>query len=518
MLAERWPEIENLYHSAYKLKPEDRGAYLESACGGDEALLREVESLLANDDLAANFLETGPNQSASGPCFSGVQELGPNSQLSHYRILDCLGAGGMGVVYKATDTTLGRPVALKLLRPEMLEDAGARARLEREARTLASVNHPGIAAIYGLEEHEGIRFLALEYVPGLTLAERLRRGPLPLREAILVSKQIAEALEIAHAQGIIHRDLKPANIKLSDKGQVKVLDFGLAKSVERPHMVQSTDNTATLTETLTRNMTIMGKPTYMSPEQASGKTLDARTDIWSFGCVLYAALTGRQAFRGATVAEVLAAVEGEPDWAALPAGTPNPLQLLLKRCLCKDANNRLHDIGDARIELEDLLAAPEEPARNGAGVTRRTAISALSGAVAGAAAAGGFAISRYRGAVPRKLTQFSVMAPEGIFVPSFNQRVAISPDASYIAFNSAIPGGDAFYLRELSGVEPKRVKEIASGGAPFFFAGRPLARPPIGLHGRLVRKQHDDPENSPEWRSTRQHLPARRLLRRHVGG
>ena len=267
MSTEQWHEIERLYHAASERAPEERRSYLEVACGGDEALLREVESLLANDDLAANFLETGPNHSASGPRFSGVQELAPNSQLSHYRILDRLGAGGMGVVYKATDTTLGRTVALKLLRADMLEDAGTCARFEREARTLASLTHSGIATIYGLEEHEGVRFLALEYVPGPTLAERLRRGALPLREAILISKQIAEALETAHAQVIIHRDLKPSNIKVSDKGQVKVLDFGLAKPMERPHTALSTDSTVTVNETVTGSMTIVATPAYMSPEQ-----------------------------------------------------------------------------------------------------------------------------------------------------------------------------------------------------------------------------------------------------------
>jgi serine/threonine protein kinase len=214
----------------------------------------------------------------------------------------------MGTVYKATDTKLGRQVALKLLRPETLDDAAGIARFEREARTLASLNHPHIAAIYGFEEHGGVRFLALEYVLGPTLAERLRRGPLPIREAMLVSKQIAEALEAAHAKNIMHRDLKPANITVSESGQVKVLDFGLAKSIERPREVSPEDNTATLTEKLTQSMTIIGTAVYMSPEQACGKELDSRTDIWSFGCVLYETLTGKQTFRGKTVTEILAAV------------------------------------------------------------------------------------------------------------------------------------------------------------------------------------------------------------------
>jgi serine/threonine-protein kinase len=191
-----------------------------------------------------------------------------------------IGVGGMGTVYKATDTKLGRQVALKLLRPEALNDAAGVARFEREARALAALNHQRIATIYGFEEHDGVRFLSLEYVPGPTLAERLSRGPLPVREAMLIGKQIAEALEAAHAQGIIHRDLKPANIKVSESGQVKVLDFGLAKSVSGPRPATAA------TGKLTQSMVIIGTAAYMSPEQASGKELDTRTDIWSFGCVL----------------------------------------------------------------------------------------------------------------------------------------------------------------------------------------------------------------------------------------
>jgi serine/threonine-protein kinase len=387
--------------------------------------------------------------------------------------MERLGAGGMGVVYKATDTTLGRLVALKLLRHEMLEDAGSRARFEREARTLASVNHPGIAAIYGFEEHQGVRFLTLEYVPGATLAERLRRGPLLVREALLVAKQIAEALEIAHATGIIHRDLKPANIKVSDKGQVKVLDFGLAKPVERAPS-PSPDTTATIADPLTANLTIVGTPAYMSPEQASGKALDTRTDIWSFGCVLYESLTARQAFRGVTVTEIVAAVlEREPEWAALPSAAPPRLALLLKRCLRKDPNNRLRDIGDARIELEDLVALPAEGeiARPPLAITRRMVISAMSGAAAGAAATAIFAVSRYRGAVPRKLTQFAIAAPDNSsFVISYNRRVAVSPDGTRIALGLGLGGNnpEGIYLRSLGELELKRIKDLPDGAAPFF--------------------------------------------------
>jgi serine/threonine-protein kinase len=398
--------------------------------------------------------------------------LAEGTKLGPYEILASIGAGGMGEVYKATDTKLGRQVALKLLRPEMVEDPASVARFEREARTLASLNHSCIAAIYGFEEQAGLRFLALEYVPGPTLADRLRRGAIPIHESILISRQIAEALEATHAKGIIHRDLKPANIKVSENGKVKVLDFGLAKPMQRPQLLASTDSTAALTEKLTERMTIVGTASYMSPEQASGKELDAQTDIWSFGCVLYEMLTGKQSFAGESVTEILAAVlEREPDWAALPTAAPAPLQLMLKRCLRKDPHSRLRDIGDVRIELEDVLAAPaqEVPTSKPLAMTRRTAISALSGAAAGAAATGIFAISRYRGVIPRRLTQFGIAAPDtGIFLPSFNKRIAISPNGARIAFNALVAGSDAFYLRLLAELESKLVKDAVRGGSAFF--------------------------------------------------
>jgi serine/threonine-protein kinase len=391
-----------------------------------------------------------------------------NALVGAYRIEERIGAGGMAVVYRATDTKLARNVALKVIRTAVLHDEGL-ARFEREARVLASLNHPRIAAIHGIEESAGTQFLVLEYVPGPTLADRLRRGRLPIREAMLAGKQIAEAVEAAHTRGIIHRDLKPANIKLADNGQVKVLDFGLAKPVERARTV-ATDTTVTLSESVTSGISIAGTAAYMSPEQACGKELDSRTDLWSFGCVLYEMLSGKQAFCGGTLTEILAAVvEREPDWKALPTETSAPVQALLKRCLRKDPASRLRDIGDARIELEDALSAPATDAAKPSGMTRRTAISGLAGAAAGAGTMGVFAISRWRGAVPHHLTRFAIAAPEpGVFVTSFNRRVAISPDGTLIAFNTSVPGVDEFYLRSLSGLDPKRVKDVRSGGAAFF--------------------------------------------------
>jgi serine/threonine-protein kinase len=402
-------------------------------------------------------------------------ELVTGSRLGQYRIEEHLGMGGMGTVYKATDTTLGREVALKMLHPEMLEDPANVSRFEREARMLASLNHPHIGVIYGLETHESVRFLALEYVPGLTLAELIRRRAIPVREAVPIAQQIAEALEAAHAKGIIHRDLKPANIKVGESGQVKVLDFGLAKSVEQVQASLSSDATL-LSEKSTEDISLAGTPAYMSPEQASGKKLDSRTDIWSFGCILYEMLAGKRAFSGGTITEVLAAVlEREPDWTALPETVPTPLRRLIKRCLRKDPNSRLRDIGDARIELEDLQSAPayDEATRSRTMMTRRTAIGVISGAVAGAAGVGAYAVSRNRNASPRSLTRFSIAVPEGNTInASFSSRLAIAPDGGRIGFFFPVGGSSRFYVRSLSDLDSKLIKDVNSAYSFFSPDGR----------------------------------------------
>jgi tRNA A-37 threonylcarbamoyl transferase component Bud32 len=452
-------------------------------------------------------------------------ELIEGSQFGHYTIVEHLGTGGMGTVYRATDSKLGRQVALKLLRPELVEDSAALARLEREARMLASLNHPQIATIYSFEEHDGARLLALEYVSGPTLAERLRRGPLPVHQAISVGRQIAQALEAAHAKGIMHRDLKPANIKVSEQGQVKVLDFGLAKMVPRSSGSEPEASTATLEVNLTQKATLVGTPAYMSPEQARGEELDARTDVWSFGCVLYEALTGKVAFGAKTFMEIMVAVaQRDPDWAALPAAAPASLRALLKRCLRRERENRVHSIADARLELEDLLAGPAEEAADSApgALTRRTALTALTGAAAGAAAVGVFAISRYRGAVPRNLTRFAIETPEGRFhTPSYNKRVAISPDGSVIASGTAgADGTSAAHLRWIKELEWRPIKEIPV--APNSFPGAVLfGRWPLGgvFSDHLYRGSSCAPQGPREWRPSGGHLPeTEQLLRGDLGG
>jgi serine/threonine protein kinase/tetratricopeptide (TPR) repeat protein len=290
--------------------------------------------------------------------------LAAGSQLGIYSVLDLLGSGGMGKVYRARDTRLGREVAIKGLPEEFSREPARLARFEREARMLAALNHPGVAAIYGLEEADGTQFIVMELVPGETLSERISFGALPLVDALRIGRQIAEALEAAHERGIIHRDLKPANIKVTPEGRVKVLDLGLAKAFDTKET--SSDSDASLSPTLavegTQPGVILGTAEYMSPEQARGRAVDKRTDIWAFGCVMYELLSGRRAFTGETVTDVLAGIlTSEPDWEALPPDTPPRIRDLLGRCLQKDPSRRLRDVGDARIEFEEALTELGKP-------------------------------------------------------------------------------------------------------------------------------------------------------------
>jgi Tol biopolymer transport system component len=277
-------------------------------------------------------------------------------RLGHFDILAPLGAGGMGEVYRARDTRLGRDIALKVLPEALSRDAERRGRFEREARTLATLSHPGIAAIHGLEEHEGIPVLVMELVEGETLDRRLERGRLPVGQALDVGRQIAEALGAAHEKAIVHRDLKPSNVELMPEGKVKLLDFGLAKALAALGADSAAAGAPSSAAGLTATGVVLGTAPYMSPEQVRGEALDRRTDIWSFGCVLYELLAGGRAFPGHGPESIAAVLEREPDWQALPPETPARVQHLLRRCLQKDRARRLHDIVDARIELDEALA------------------------------------------------------------------------------------------------------------------------------------------------------------------
>jgi Tol biopolymer transport system component len=317
--------------------------------------------------------------------------LTPGARLGHYEITGSLGKGGMGEVHRAKDTRLGREVALKVLPDEVGTDGERMARFEREARLLAALNHPHIAAIYGVEEHGETRALVMELAEGPTLLDRLAQGPIPVDEALDLARQMAEALEYAHEKGIVHRDLKPANVNATRDGDVKLLDFGLAKAFAGDAEEQERDysESPTLSHQATRAGVILGTASYMSPEQARGKTVDRRTDIWAFGVVLLEMLTGRPTFTGESVTDVLAAVvSSQPDLSALPADTPPAVRRLLRRCLDKDPKHRLRDIGEARVVLEDPRDEAEAPPLRPATIRKRTVIAAtavglLLGLVAG---------------------------------------------------------------------------------------------------------------------------------------
>jgi Tol biopolymer transport system component len=322
--------------------------------------------------------------------------LTSGSCLGPYEILTPLGAGGMGEVYRARDAKLGREVALKVLPEAFARDTDSMARFQREAKVLASLNHPNIATIYGLEDSGGIHALVMELVEGPTLADRIRSGPIQIDESLRIAKQICESLEYAHERGIVHRDLKPANVKVKNNDAVKILDFGLAKAI-RGDAISTDDSTSrTISEMVTRAGTLLGTPAYMSPEQAAGKTVDRRADIWAFGCVLYEMLTGKKTYHGESMADTLAAViRAEPDWTQLPAATPQQVRVLLQRCLQKDSKQRLQAIGEARISLDAVLSGPPD--------------AALAGAPA-------VTIPRWRGALPWALACVAIVAAVALFL------------------------------------------------------------------------------------------------------
>jgi Tol biopolymer transport system component len=363
MNQELWHKAKQIYQSAIELDPSQREAFLVQACAGDDLLRQEVESLLACRPEAEEFMEE-PALDAAARALAQEQSREPDPDLSgrsllHYRVEEKIGTGGMGVVYRAEDTKLDRQVAIKVLPDIFGGDPQRLVRFEREAKLLASLNHPNIAAIHGLEQAGGKRFLVLELVEGETLAERIAKRPLPMHEALEVCRQIAEGLEAAHEKGVIHRDLKPANVKITPEDKVKVLDFGLAKALHGEAALADARHSPTLTDQMTRPGVILGTAAYMSPEQAKGMAADKRSDIWSFGCILYECLTGRRAFAGETVTETLAAIlKGEPDWGALPTSMPLQVIGLLRRCLQKNPRQRFHDIGDAGIMME---MASQEP-------------------------------------------------------------------------------------------------------------------------------------------------------------
>jgi len=442
----RWTTVDGLLEAALEQNPGERAAFLREACAGDETLRQEVESLLAHE-RADEFLARPAHELIGGAPARAHQSL-IGRRLGSYRVVGLLGTGGMGEVYRAHDTTLGRDVALKVLPPAFATDPDRNARFVREAQVLAALNHPHLGAIYGIEETDGIRALVLELVEGDTLADRVAGGPLPLREVLPIARQIAEALEAAHEKGIVHRDLKPANIKITPDGSVKVLDFGLAKA------------TAEVTAGSTRDGVILGTAAYMSPEQARGRPVDKRTDIWAFGCVVYEMLIGRAAFGGETISDTLAAIiDREPNWQALPPATPDKVRDLLRRCLQKDPQRRLRDIGDARLDIDDAVTAPSRT--GGSTGTRRSTVAwAVAAAILGSLIiATTPRLLRQQPAVPTEDLALTIAPPldsgiapvtsaAGLAVPK------ISPDGSFVAYYDQ---SRRLQLRGLNATLPKPV-------------------------------------------------------------
>jgi len=461
-----WERVRTLFHAALDQPPELRDAFLSDACDGDDDLRRRMRSLIAAHAEAGGFLETPVVRFNGAPPGSAVPTLQAGDRLGRFEVVGLLGAGGMGEVYRARDSRLGREVAIKILPHAFAADPQRLARFEGESRVLASLSHPNIAVIHDIEHVEGLCVLILELVEGPTLAERVNEGPVPLREALAIARQLADALATAHARGIVHRDLKPANVKLASSGHVTLLDFGLAKAreddAEAGVVVHQVETTAGL---------ILGTCAYMSPEQARGQPVDRRTDIWAFGCILYELLAGRSAFGRDTPSETIAAVlERQPDWPALPDRLPEPIHRLLRRCLEKDPDGRLHDIADARLEIDDAQRGiASSGLKHG---VRRSRISGrfatLVVLMAGAVTLGWLsrALVTPTRLSPPRLTRFTWSLPAGLGLTS---APAISPDGRSLAFTASQIGAlSRLYVRRLSEADAHGIPGTEASRQPFW--------------------------------------------------
>lgn len=423
----------------------------------------------------------------------------PGARVGVYEIREQLGEGGMGTVYRASDTRLKRDVAIKVIRPDLAVDTDRASRFEREARLLASLNHPHIAVVYGLEEADDVRVLVLELVPGDTLAGRLNNGPLAVPEALGFALQIASGIEAAHDRGIVHRDLKPANIKITPSGVVKILDFGLAKALSGNSTSDLGATSMTLTADGTAEGVMLGTAAFMSPEQARGQEVDKRADIWAFGCVLYDMLVGRTPFARETLSDTLVAIlTREPDWARLPPDTPPATRRLLQRCLQKDVSHRLHDIGDARLDLEEALLwkGPTEEFRREPPSNQRHSVTIVAAVLLGAAllAAAIWAL-RPAPSAPRPTAHFAMALPENERVGELDfPAIAISPDDTHIVYVTKRGGRSQLVVRAIGSLEIRPLPGTEGALSPFFspdghsvgfFAGGALKRVPLA--GGAVR-------------------------------
>jgi eukaryotic-like serine/threonine-protein kinase len=465
--------LRKLFDEAVRLPLREREAFLNRACGSDVALRRELERLLAAEAQHPLPIDSASERSGGAvEAGSPPASLAAGSRLGPYVMQGLLGAGGMGEVYRATDTRLRRDVAIKIMPAALARDTEWTARFQRESRVLASLNHPHISAIYGVEQEGDTQALVLELVEGPTLADRIRQGPLPVEEALAIARQIAEALEYAHEKGIVHRDLKPANVKLTTRGDVKVLDFGLAKAMDVSPPGQAFAHLATISSPASRTGVILGTAAYMSPEQARGRGVDRRTDIWALGCVIYELLTGTRAFPGDNVSDLIANVlQAEPDWSALPAATPPRIALLLRRCLVKDPTRRLRDAGDVAIELSDTdtsgaLAAPVHPGpppRGWRGYVPLAGALLLGGLIG----AGLWDRASNQPQLPVPVTRLAVPIGPGF---RFSDPIALSPDGTMLAFMAVHDGARRIFVRDLNSFDSTPLIGTAPGVNALFFS------------------------------------------------
>ena len=418
-------------------------------------------------------------------------QVKPGSRLGSYEITAELGAGGMGRVYRARDTRLGREVAIKIVHPHLARDPEHIRRFRQEAESLAAVAHPNVATVYQFEETDAFFYLVMELVPGDTLLDRLTHGPFTLRETLVIASQVAAAIEVAHEKSIIHRDLKPANIKITSDGVVKVLDFGLAKMLRGESSGASVMSTAAR---LTQEGTILGTVAYMSPEQTRGRAVDRRTDIWAFGCVMFEMLSSRQAFAGDTAMDTMANVlEREPRWALLPEETPASIRRLIGRCLEKDLSRRLRDIGDARLDIDEALSEESAPATRPAGargeartLVRTIAALGMAGGIGALAAMG---LMRTRAAPAGLAVQFVVPLPASAQLANLDfPAVAVSPDGSLIAYVASAGGRPQLFIRPLQSLDARALPQTEDAISPFFspdgrwlgfFSGGQLKKVPV---------------------------------------
>ena len=477
MTPERWQQVDKLLEQALDQEPHRRAKFLDEACNGDEALRQEVDSLLSSHRKAGEFIEAGPLKTGPAEGSSNPHAILSGRTVGHYQILSELGEGGMGKVYKARDTVLGRTVALKVLPPELVSDPESKRRLLQEAKATSALNHPNIVTVYDILNDEGVDFIVMEYVEGQTLAELRPGRKFPLDETLKYASQICGALAAAHAAGVVHRDLKPGNVMVNGQDVVKVLDFGLAKRVTTGLIGPSADATGADNVLTTEQGAVFGTVSYMSPEQAEGKPVDARSDIFSLGTLLYELLTGRKPFQaGSHLATLSAILREEPKPPSqLARGIPKELDRILERCLRKDPERRLQSAADLKVVLQDLREElrREEPAVKGASPARRW----LWG-VATIVVLAGVALALWLARRPESGAPSSFRIVPLTSYPGMELRPSFSPDGRQVAFswNGEKEDNLDIYVKQVGGTEESRLRLTRHPGADLDPAWSPDGR------------------------------------------